>query len=318
MGVRRMTGPLAARVDRLPIEGPPVPLPDLDALPAALLDLAVPHGDVNEIVAARAATADDKQLNRMIERCAWEVLAGLGQIGADRPDLPSVPDPLFYLYVYLAVAPHTRAWHQSRDIPEEVTRHTLADIGRQLAKHRRRHGTPGVPSPEWPVGHLRGELFELGRLQYERAGLGDRTGRAIAAAGGPVGPGDMSLELHIADFSGPLSPTACDRSIDEAHEFFARHFPEEHFTVAACHSWLLDPELVNRLPPHSNVLAFQRRFRAGYPNAETSDRTTLGFIFDDPEAPLETLPRDTSLRRAVVDHLREGGHWHDANGWFPW
>ena len=41
--------------------------------------------------------------------------------------------------------------------------------------------------------------------------------------------------------------------------------------------------------------------------------------FDGPEVPpalLAELPQRTSLERAVVGHLRDGGHWYNQTGWF--
>lgn len=320
--VRGCSEELSAWIDGLPSDGPELSVPDADELPGALLDLAVPHTDINEIVAVwRAVTPDLVELR---DRCAWAMLDRLGPPLRGGPDLLPLPSRLgpaarlLYVYVAVAVAPHTRRHHLSRDIDPDVTRHSLADVGRQLTRHRRRHGVPGVLVPSWLGTSLCGELFELGRLQFQRARLGGRTGRAVAAAGGPAGPGDPNLELHIPDFRGPLTRTACDRSIDAAHSFFAVHFPEETYPVAACHSWLLDRQLAAHLPNHANIRAFQQRFTPAYPVTEPSDDNTLEFVFDDPTLPLDELPRDTALRRIIVDHLRAGGHWYEGNGWFTW
>ncbi len=121
----------------------------------------------------------------------------------------------------------------------------------------------------------------------------------------------------------PGSPTvraarraACDRSLERAREFFARCYPEERYAIATCHSWLLDPQLQERLPPASNILRFQRRFQIAYVSPEEFDQGTLGFVFGDPDQPLDALPRRNSLERAIVDHLRAGEHWHVGHGWF--
>ncbi|MEU3292382.1 hypothetical protein ABZ722_08485 [Streptomyces longwoodensis] len=33
---------------------------------------------------------------------------------------------------------------------------------------------------------------------------------------------------------------------------------------------------------------------------------------------MDRLPRRTRLERALVDHLRDGGHWYVGHGWFAW
>ena len=57
-----------------------------------------------------------------------------------------------------------------------------------------------------------------------------------------------------------MDVTACDIFLTGAAEFFPRHFPGEAPRYLVCSSWLLDPELTERLPVHSNIVAFQRRF----------------------------------------------------------
>ncbi|WP_327003369.1 acyltransferase domain-containing protein [Dactylosporangium sp. NBC_01737] len=295
--------------------GPDVPFPDADDLPDALLDLSVPHDAVNDIVAVHRATPD---LARLRDRCAWTVLSGLGAVYDGNADLRALPPSLgaagrlLAVFVAVAVAPHTVRHNAALGIAPTVTLRSLADIGRQVAKHRLRHGVPGVLSPYWLGNALRGQLFELGRLQFQRAVLGRRTG---AAAGHPGGP---CLDLHIPDFRGPITPSACDRSIDAAHAFFATHFPDEAPAVATCHSWLLDRQLAALLPPGSNITAFQRRFTPAYQAETPTDTDLLDFVFDDPALPLDRLPRDTTLRRVVLDHLGAGGHWYEGSGWFPW
>lgn len=115
-----------------------------------------------------------------------------------------------------------RAYHRELGVPEEIGRHTLADVGRGVAKHRRRHGTGGLLKPRWLHLHFHGELYQLGRLQFQRTRLGSWTGDVVAAAGLPAGPGDPALGVHVPDFLGPLTPEACDRSVALARAFFAR------------------------------------------------------------------------------------------------
>ncbi|MGW1002922.1 acyltransferase domain-containing protein [Streptomyces sp. NPDC002520] len=298
-------------------------LPDADDLPELLLDLAVPHEDINEMVALRRTVAADPGLLRLLAECAEEVLRDPDEPGRT-PDLDgrlaSVPAALggtFAVFVFLAVLPHTRARHRERGIPSEISRRTLADLGRHLAVHRRRHGTAGVQSWRWLAHHFRGELYQLGRLQFERARLGQRSALVIRAAGLDAAPGMPCLNLHIPDFRGPLTPSACDRSLELARQFFTLHFPQERPVAALCHSWLLDPQLKRYLSAQSNIIRFQERFRVVREESEQADTEPVQFVFGDPDLPVAELPRRTSVERAVGDHLRAGGHWYIGHGWFP-
>lgn len=298
---------------------PEVELPAADDLPPVLMDLSVPHEDINELVAMYSIVTGDRDLRWLVDRCARTVVAGIGTI--DEPlELPALPDELaaiaryLYVYVFLAVLPHTLAYHRRRDIPPDVSRRTLADLGRAMAVHRRWHGIGGMRHAFWLKYHFRGEMYQLGRLQYQRALLQDDVG---AAVGIPVRPGDPTLEAHVPDFAGPLTPSAYDDSVVQARDFFARHFPDERYPVVTIHSWLLDPQLRDYLPETSNVIRFQHRFRPGPRPSEPADTDPIRFVFGNPDLPLDSLPRRTTLERAVADHLRNGGHWYQCTGWFP-
>jgi hypothetical protein len=236
------------------------------------------------------------------------------------PPFPVLPETVgalhryFFIYVFLAALPHVQAFHRSRDIPADVSWRTLADLGRNMAVHRRIYGVGGLDVAFWLARHFRGAIYDLGRLQFERVRLGQRTGQAIAAAGLPYGPGDPALAVHIPEFSGPLSPTACDASFARAKDFFARHFPEERHALAICHSWLLDDQLADYLPADANIVRFQRRFRR-IPRSDEADQAVMRFVFGRINPSLVDLPQRTTLERAIVSHLRAGRHWRVGAGW---
>jgi hypothetical protein len=239
------------------------------------------------------------------------------------PELRALPEELgamgryFYVFVFIAALPHVRAYHRGRGSPDDVSRHTLADLGRQLAVHRRWHGTGGLLFPWWLRLHFRGEIYQLGRLQFQR----DRVPAKdwpLAGTAAPAETGDPLLSLHIPAFSGPMTPAACDASLERAERFFPRHFPEEPATVAVCHSWLLDRQLGTYLSDDSNIIRFQRRFElAPADESLDSDAMTISFVFGkELPADPDLLPRRTALERAVGDHLRAGHHWRMGSGWF--
>lgn len=294
-------------------------LPPATRLVSALIDLAVPHEDINEIVPLRGRMEGDAELRWLMERSARRFVRDIGTIGVDLR-LPFLPESLgavgrhFWIFVFLEARPHVVAYHRAHGIPEEVSRQTLADLGRHMAVHRRRHGTGGLLGPGWIQLHFRGEIYQLGRLQFQRARLDEETGTAAARAGLGAGPGDPVLDIHIPDFCGPMTPEAVADSLRWAVEFFPRHFPDETYRVGACHSWLLDPQLADYLGERSNIVAFQRCFPVLYTEEEASDRSPIAFVFGNPEHPVDSLPRRTSLERAVVDHLLAGGHWHSGVG----
>lgn len=296
-------------------------LPEVGELPDALLEFGVPFEDVNPLLAVRSRLARDSGLRVAFDRALAEQVETIGMLGHRPPGLPATwPENVSaaegrYLAVllFVAMAPYTRAWHRRRGIGAEVTRPTLADLGRQLtAAHRRGRGG-GLAKPSWLGLHFRGELYQLGRLQFQRNRLAGAEADLVRAAG----RNEWSLELHVPDFRGPLTPRSYEHSLNLAEEFFGRHFPEEPYESVCVYSWLLDRQLARHLPADSNIVRFQQRFTDLRPLRAPEDGNPLRFVFGRDDQPLESLPRDTSVQRAVVDHLLAGGHWYVAGGWAP-
>lgn len=296
-----------------------VALPSAGELPPVLLELSVPHEDIDDLVAMLPTLERSAGLWWLLERCTHSLVRDMGGIDG-LPAFPALPMSMgrlhryFYIYVFLAALPHVRAFHRAREIPDGVSRLTLADLGRNMAVHRRRYGVGGLDVAEWLMSHFRGSIYELGRLQFQRAKLGNRTGRAITAAGLPYGPGDPTLAVHIPGCYGPLTPVACGASFERATKFFAGQFPEEPYHIAVCHSWLLDEQLAEYLPEDANIIRFQRRFRVAY-MPDDADEVIMRFVFGRVTSELEELPRCTTLERAIVDHLKAGRHWRSGAGW---
>jgi hypothetical protein len=296
-----------------------ISLPTADDLPPILLKLTVPHEDINDVVAMMPSRERSPEAWWLLERSVQVLVRTMGANDWP-PNFPALSEDMgswrryFYVYVFLAALPHVRAFHRAREIPDETSWRTLADLGRNMAVHRWRHGVGGLHSPSWLRQHFHGAIYDLGRLQFERITLDARIGEAIRAAGLPCRPGDPTLSVHIPEFSGPLTPSMCDASFARAKNFFTRHFPEERYEVAICDSWLLDKQLAEYLPGDANILRFQRRFQPAY-RPDDDDEAILEFVFGRATIALDKLPRRTTLERAIVAHLKAGRHWHGGVGW---
>jgi hypothetical protein len=296
------------RVHRLAGDLPSAPLPGKADAPAILDRLAVPPDDAAEIMAGWPDAGSPlwtPELRWLLDRVIALVRADLG--GYDwlvpGPEVPRDRGPAWrhlYVYAYLALVGVVREYHREHDVPDEVSWTTLADLGRNLAIDRRMRGEGWPVMRAWLTLHVRGGVYELGRLQHHRGG-------------------DGAINLHIPE-TGPLSPEAIDASLDRARAFFPRRFPGERYEAFACGSWLLDPQLLEYLPEDSNIARFQRRFELEpyeEPEGIDADVEVLRFVFRTLSTPLDRLPRRTALQRAVIDHLAAGRHWRWRRGRFP-
>lgn len=117
-------------------------------------------------------------------------------------------------------------------------------------------------------------------------------------------PGDPVLDTHIPS-GGNMTPEACEDTMRQALEFFPKYFPERPFVGFACGSWILNPELAQIYRPDSNMILWQNELYL-YP-IPTGNRIGLYFLFGQDDVDFATAPRDTSMRRAVLDHLQSGG-----------
>jgi hypothetical protein len=137
---------------------------------------------------------------------------------------------------------------------------------------------------------------------------------AFAEAGIPITAEDIVLSVHITDFSGPLSPSACDASFAQVLPFFEKYFPDTPANIAICESWMLDPQLDAYMAPKSNIMQFKARFHQAY-TPEPNNRGIQQFVFGMLDAEIDELPQATSLERAVVTHIVNGRDWTGGAGW---
>lgn len=320
---------LARWLDALEQVGPPpdgVPMPRGEAALEQLRRLGVAEPDLGAIAEALPTPEQQPELWWLVERAYHQVRLDIGRWDA-ATWLPSLPPHLglagrcFWVFVFLAAAEEAHAWHTRRGIGGDVSWDTLADLGRHVARFRRRNGLTGLDSQFWLGLHFRGALYALGRLQFNpyrlRFGMAGPlfwyAGEAASALGHGFQVGDGAIGVHIPGGS-PLSPEACDESFRRAGPFFRRHFPAHDFGVATCTSWLLDDQLADYLPPESNIVQFQRRFEL-VPGVREDDREVFQFVFDRVPESVDELSPQTELERVLVRHIQGGGHWRIRTGW---
>lgn len=301
--------------------------PLLPADPAGLLArLGVTGDDARQVLATAAGLERSPALQWLARRCRQLIVAGLGDPSAPLPPkLPELPAALgaagrcFPVHLFLATVGDTLAWQQRRGLPENICWDAFTDLARHMRIYRGVRGVTGVDEPWWLTLHLRGLLYEFGRLQFNLLQIGPGSvacwydDETAARLGTGFRPGDDALGVHIPE-SGPLTPGACADSVAAAGEFFARYFPSPTRRLAICESWLLDEQLAAYLPASANILAFQRLFTL-VPGSLRGDRSVAMFVFRRSVAEFGSVPQRTTLQRAAVSHLRTGGHWRVRAGW---
>ncbi len=116
-------------------------------------------------------------------------------------------------------------------------------------------------------------------------------------------PGDATLDMHIPS-GGGMTPQACHDALARAFPFFARTFPDRPVSTVSCFSWIYNPEFEAILGGDANLVKHLREMYL-FP-IESSGRDGLFFLFYADNVDPRTARRDTSIRRAVLDHLSTG------------
>lgn len=115
-------------------------------------------------------------------------------------------------------------------------------------------------------------------------------------------PGDPVLDIHIPP-GGGMYPERCHESLVGAFAFFERYFPSHGAEAVVCRSWIFNTQLERRMPD-GNLAAFMRQVYLV--PAYSSGNDGLFFVFCRTYDALKDYPRDTRLRRALLDVLESG------------
>ena len=200
----------------------------------------------------------------------------------------------------------------------EVYRHRQTGRVMALAEEGQRFDAegymPAAAAPDVPAGWtatLRSDADAVTGHPICPGGhaLRDRATLPAAEWQRVLAKGDFVLNMHIPA-GGGLTPEACEESLKSAAAFFRKHFPETAPAAVVCRSWMFSNLLEHCLPPEANLVRFLRElYLFPTPNSATA---ALWFIFLQDDFDPATAPRDTSLRRAVLDFLAQGHPWRDG------
>jgi hypothetical protein len=310
-------------IEHLEALSPPqrtVTLPTGSELHETLRYLEIPEEDIPDVAELASLLQEEKSTWWYLERAVWSLNDFMGSVESP-PRIAQLRDQNdsvyrhFYVLVFVATLPFVREYHRARGIPDEIVQTTLADLGRNVRVHRKREGIGGLGVAWWLTLHFRGLIYQLGRLQFERSRMGDQIAKSVSVTDSSAGPETPVLSIHIPDFSGPMTPEACDASIANAIQFYEQYFPQDRYDYAVCHSWLLDPHLKTILRTESNIIRFQDRFTLAGKEWDSTDGI-MEFVFGRKADAIDAVDPKTSLERGVVQHIRNGGTWWGYGGWF--
>lgn len=209
------------------------------------------------------------------------------------------------LVFYLCLTKHLKALYLSQGIDLTIWHDSVLDLKYKLEECKHVRGVRGIFVAFWMPGWFKMTRFALGRLQFEIVDFG----REYQKDGMTLGKDSKVLNMHIPRSGQPLSKELYEDSFARAKAFFADRLPVDQRpgekVPFVCHSWLLYPALTEFVSEKSNVLRFMKEFEIL--SWDHSDGESLWCLFDTAERNPDRLPTDTSLRRAFVARLQNGG-----------
>lgn len=186
-------------------------------------------------------------------------------------------------------------------ISDEVFWDTMSDFTCKLHECHDVYGIWGTFVAFWYSIFFRGDLFKLGRLEYENDEY--ELDKPYEKNGYIVKKGDMVKSIHIPS-AGPLTEELCYDSYKKAYEFYKDELNGKPL-VCVSHTWLFHPSTREILSPTSNTVRFMNDFDI----IDSEDEKEFGerwrVFGKDFELPDEQLPEKTSMQKGYKKWILE-------------
>jgi len=157
----------------MPAEGLPFLAPEFVRNAAHAVGLSGEQAAAAATAAQRiAANASLRALAWHCHYCCFRSNSYKRRNLADWPPLtPALREDsgLFYLLMTLSGLPHMQGVHTAHSVPAQVVRDTLSQVSFLAGEYRKEHGHWGLNPNNlcWLMNHFHGELYQLGRLQFQ-------------------------------------------------------------------------------------------------------------------------------------------------------
>ena len=287
---------------------------DWSVPPDAVVVFDLPTESLAPLSAAmKQIDADDtlKQLGAFWHFMVYELDDEIGEssnLWALPDHFNGVQTKLFSLAVLVAGTHRAIANNAASGMSDDVSRASLAFIGRRVREVRDKRKAWGVESLSFLRHYVRGELFRLGRLTF-------RVSPAPVASFPQLDAKDLRIEVHIAG-GASLDSQAVRSSYRQAIERLQGRWVPRPIVGFTCISWLLDPALKSMLSAESNILKFAEPFQIASVSGDR--RQAYDLIFGDPDVDLSTFSPRSTLQAAVIRHAASGGAIRFFAGFMPW
>ncbi|MBQ8028272.1 MAG: DUF5596 domain-containing protein [Clostridia bacterium] len=197
------------------------------------------------------------------------------------------------LAVILTAAVKLKKQYEEKGIDRKIFLSTLSDIKIWCEENENR----GLKNSAWLQNHVKGELFRLGRLQFQLYVCNNST---LNYKKLPFSYGENLVYVHIPKGEKLLQEDCID-SLKQATAFFEKYFPEFRFRYYFCESWLLFQGNKDFMEENSNILKFADLFDHRY--SLKIDFQAIERIFGKRRLRIKSYPEKTSLQKRAKNYL---------------
>lgn len=228
--------------------------------------------------------------------CDFGIIISLAEEVAERLDIHAYTADLL---IFICLSKRLKELYIERGIALKIFHDSMLDLKYKLDECKAVKGVIGTFVAKWFGRFFNLERVTLGRLEFEVNSFGfnyEKNGRVLT-------PESRVINVHIPRTLTPLTPESCDNAFAQAKEYFKNEV--EECCPFICNSWMLYPGNRDILPDDTNVYRFMSRFDI-YDFGDNPNHVDLWRIFDTDETNPELLPANTRMRRAYINHLKNG------------
>lgn len=224
----------------------------------------------------------------------------------------SLKDRLFTLLYELIPL---KEYFDSKYIPASIYYDSIQDLDFRINRYYQSHKEYGVSERDalWMRFMYKGEMFDLGSLRFQKFHFSyaeiERDDYDYMPLSNEMKnrfpEGQPIINVHITT-DADLRPKIIEESFQMAHNFFTRYFPEHHYSVFTCRTWMLYPPTQELLHPDSNITNFANLFEIIAANQNS--KQALDRIYETSNmAEIEAMEKTSSLAKTAYKNLDKLG-----------
>ena len=207
-------------------------------------------------------------------------------------------DMLFLIFLLKPLKEHFKNSKYSLDFWKEVS----LDIKYKLLECYDVYKIYGTFVTPWFDRWFNLTRFGFGRLQFET----EKLELDCVVDGVSLKKGQTVINVHIPRTGTKLDKLETENCYNKAVEFYKEHF-NNSYTIFVCESYLFHFSSLSLYKKDSNLYNFTKDYTVVH-TVKYENYSDLWRLFDCviDESNLDSLPKDSSFRRAFIDYVKQG------------